>query len=306
MHPKGNGKGVGVLIRNYNAPPASKKPPDGEDKFPLGSPSSWSFFKQELSSFWRLALPISVSTLFQFAVSFISFAYIGHLGATELAGASLASTIYSIATMAIYGGATAMNTLVSQALGADNKQLVGAWLQSGLLGLAIIAVVAIALTLLTGQIVGLIEKDEDVVEKATLYGQWCAPSLLPIALFAVLRQYFQSQDIVLPGTIVSGISVGVHAGFCQLFVTGVGSWNGLGLRGAALALLVTTSFQLISFYLYTVAWRKLHAPTWFGWCASSFSWTSMKTFLGVWFAFSSLNFSLVVMLDSATSWNHIE
>eukprot|EP00049_Salpingoeca_infusionum_P008811 m.145235 g.145235 ORF g.145235 m.145235 type:complete len:165 (+) comp14138_c1_seq6:608-1102(+) len=129
MHPKGNGKGVGVLIRNYNAPPASKKPPDGEDKFPLGSPSSWSFFKQELSSFWRLALPISVSTLFQFAVSFISFAYIGHLGATELAGASLASTIYSIATMAIYGGATAMNTLVSQALGADNKQLVGAWLQ---------------------------------------------------------------------------------------------------------------------------------------------------------------------------------
>ena len=84
------------------------------------------------------ALPVYCFNVSQFANNILSQAFIGHLGAKELAASALAISYMNVMCQTInYGLATGQETVVSQANGARRYREVGLCLQRGLIVLLI-------------------------------------------------------------------------------------------------------------------------------------------------------------------------
>lgn len=78
----------------------------------------------------QYAAPLIITYVLQYSYSFVTVLVAGQLGTAELAAASLASMTANITGLAIYEGlATSLDTLTSQAFGADKKHLVGLHVQ---------------------------------------------------------------------------------------------------------------------------------------------------------------------------------
>eukprot|EP00049_Salpingoeca_infusionum_P013467 m.251614 g.251614 ORF g.251614 m.251614 type:complete len:549 (+) comp15457_c0_seq2:115-1761(+) len=237
--------------------------------------------RNELYHMLKLAVPVSTATVFRLAVFLTDSVFLGHLGTDQLAGASLASVVFMIALMFVYGSSSAVNTLCSQTYGAGNYKLVGVWLQSAIFGVTLLCIPVTLVVYFTEQIVSLVEEDQVVTGYAGQYGRWSCLVVLPTAIYSVVRQYFQVQGIVMPATTVSFLSIFVNIGFNQLFIYGVGSWKGLGFIGSPIASASTIGFQCTSYYVYTVLIQRYHEKTWDGWHWTSFGWKRMKAFMAI-------------------------
>lgn len=78
----------------------------------------------------QYAAPLILTYALQYSYSFVTVLVAGQLGTNELAAASLASMTANITGLAIYEGlATCLDTLTSQAFGANKKLLVGLHVQ---------------------------------------------------------------------------------------------------------------------------------------------------------------------------------
>ncbi|EDQ90023.1 uncharacterized protein MONBRDRAFT_25028 [Monosiga brevicollis MX1] len=235
--------------------------------------------KREVRAVGRLMPSISATTVCRLLVFSVDASFLGHLGTKELAGASLAQVIMMIAMVFIYGAASNLSSLGSQALGANNPSL----------------------------LVGMIEKDAEVLHYVREYSIMSILTIIPMTLFACVRQYFQVQGFVLPATVVSLLALGVNFGFNQLFIYGVGDWEGFGFKGSPMATAATATFQLVAYCIYMFGVRKYHKATWPGLHLSNFSWDRMTLFLresgfcGLALLFDESAFqSLVLMAGSFT------
>lgn len=95
--------------------------------------------RDELVQLGRIAAPISAMLMARFGMEFTDVSVLGHLGTQELAAAATALIIINTSASLLWRGfGGALNTLCSQAYGANNMQLVGEW--------ALLAVVVVTCT----------------------------------------------------------------------------------------------------------------------------------------------------------------
>ncbi|KAK1785988.1 hypothetical protein P4O66_017741, partial [Electrophorus voltai] len=73
--------------------------------------------RREVKELSRLALPVFLTYIMVYLISFVSTVFCGHLGSTELDGVALAVAVINVTGVAVgYGLASACDTLISQAL----------------------------------------------------------------------------------------------------------------------------------------------------------------------------------------------
>eukprot|EP00730_Choanoeca_flexa_P014464 TRINITY_DN6334_c0_g1_i1.p1 TRINITY_DN6334_c0_g1~~TRINITY_DN6334_c0_g1_i1.p1 ORF type:complete len:538 (+),score=75.22 TRINITY_DN6334_c0_g1_i1:160-1773(+) len=237
---------------------------------------------KELNGVLALAWPVSLATVFRLLIFSTDTAFIGQLGTKQLAGASLAQVVQMITIVYIYGASSALNTLGSQALGAGNPKLVGVWLQISFVVITILALPTMVALFYARPIVALVESDEEVLHFVDLFAKWSILPVWPLAWYSCVRQYFQSQRIVLPATIVSLISLPINVGYNQLFIHGIPNvFNGFGFIGGPMATAATVTTQLVTYCVYMFWYRKLHVPTWPGLSWQHFTWQRLQAHLGI-------------------------
>ena len=84
----------------------------------------------ELPGMWAIAWPTCMSALCRSMTQQITMILIGHEGARELGAVAMGNVWVSVTGMAIvFGGMSSLDTLASQAYGAENWTLVGLWTQ---------------------------------------------------------------------------------------------------------------------------------------------------------------------------------
>lgn len=186
-------------------------------------------------------------------------AIVGHLGTTQLAALGVAgtvvTTIVGLCVFLAYGTTAA----VARAVGAGDRRrglklgIDGMWLA--------VAVGLVSVLVLEVNAQWLVEPfgaGPDVAEDALVYIRIAAfgvPALLVVlASTGILRGFADTRTALVVTVITQLLNIGANL----LLVYGIGSWNGLGLRGSALGTVIAQTLGAIAFAGVVVRLARRH------------------------------------------------
>eukprot|EP01135_Chromosphaera_perkinsii_P009719 Nk52_evm1s1854 gene=Nk52_evmTU1s1854 len=246
----------------------------GLDGGPSGSPgghvSDKDFVEDwgsEIKCTWRLAWPVILTYVLQICPGMINVMFLGHLGTDELAASTLGTMYVNVTGFSVgLGLATAMDTLCSQAFGANNKRLLGIILQRGLLILLCTCVPVAFIWWFAEPILLFFSQPPAVAHLSGVFIRLSLPGLYPLFVYEVLKKYLQTQGIVKPSMYIAILSnlYNIFANWTLIY--GVG----LGFRGAPLAR-ASCNWMMVILTLCYIRFSGVHKDSWTGWSKEAFS-----------------------------------
>lgn len=193
-----------------------------------------------------LALPIVLANILQTAYQLTDAFWVGRLGGSAVAAVSVSFPVMFL-TMAVgMGLAIAGSTLVAQYFGAKNEKMVNHVASQTLLMVTIISVVLgiIGYTLVP-TILRAMSVAPDVYAHAIGFMRLSFVGLVFTFGFFIFQSVMRGiGQVTLPMYIVLGTVV-LNFGLDPLFIFGTGPFPALGVKGAALATLITQSIATI-------------------------------------------------------------
>ncbi|KAM3604799.1 uncharacterized protein V6R79_016313 [Siganus canaliculatus] len=194
-------------------------------------------------------------------ISFVSAMFCGHLGKSELDGASLAIAIVNVTGIAVGAGlSSACDTFISQIYGSGNLKLVGVILQRSILILLLACFPCWAILINTEPILLAFNQNPEVARLSQLYVNVFMPALPASFMYQLLLRYLQNQGIVWPQVITGAIGNVLNAIFNSILLYALD----LGIVGSAAANAISQSSLALILFVY-ILWRGLHKATWSGW-----------------------------------------
>ncbi|XP_006661673.2 protein DETOXIFICATION 16-like [Oryza brachyantha] len=195
-----------------------------------------------------LAGPLIVGMLLQNVVQMISVMFVGHLGELALSSASMATSFAGVTGFSLLAGmASSLDTLCGQAFGAKQHHMLGVYKQRAMLVLALASVPVAVVWAFTGDILVLVGQDPEIAAGAGSYIRWMIPTLFVYGPLQCHVRFLQTQNVVLPVMLSSGVTAANHVLVCWLLVRRLG----LGAKGAALANAVSflTNVSVLAVYV---------------------------------------------------------
>ncbi len=190
---------------------------------------------QDLRALLRLAVPIVTVQVGLMLMGVVDTIVVGHVSARELAAASLGH-LY-VMGLAVFGMGTlwALDPIISQAMGAGDRDAAALGVQRGLVLALALGGVASVLCLPAAWVFEHLGQPAEVVPRAARFVWWSAPSMAAFMLFVTLRQSLQAMRHTRP--IVLTILVGnlVNLGLNFVFVFGAFGLPAMGAPGSALS-----------------------------------------------------------------------
>ncbi|KAG4172574.1 hypothetical protein ERO13_A11G004301v2 [Gossypium hirsutum] len=161
--------------------------------------------------------------------------------------------------------ATALDTLCGQSYGAKQYSMLGIHMQKAMLILVIVSIPLAIIWINTTPILLFLGQDHDISMAAGEYACFMVPSLFAYGLLQCLVKFLQTQNIVFPMMICSGITTLLHILICWVMVFK----SELGFRGAALGNSISNWFNVMLLVLY-VKLSPSCAKTWTGFSKEAF------------------------------------
>ncbi|KAG2490596.1 hypothetical protein HYH03_010989 [Edaphochlamys debaryana] len=223
---------------------------------------SW---KQELRAILLLALPCIVTTCSSQLMVITDQVFVGHLGVPQLAAAALGNTLFNLMWFALLGCSTALDTLGSQAYGANDYSSLLTWTYAAAIVLSLLCgVMAAGLWYAREVAIYVFLQKPEVADLMSVFCRWLIPGLWPMMWSVVLMKFMQTQNCMLPPALVA-------AGTCLLNVAN--NWlciRLLGFRGAPIATSISRFVQFFT-YVGVVGYlqNKHHPGGWGRWLARS-------------------------------------
>uniref|UniRef100_A0A8C7HWZ2 Multidrug and toxin extrusion protein n=1 Tax=Oncorhynchus kisutch TaxID=8019 RepID=A0A8C7HWZ2_ONCKI len=216
---------------------------------------------EEMVEILKLALPMFISMLMLMLISFVSTVFCGHLGKTELAAVTLATSVVNITGISIGTGlASAFDTLISQIFGSNNLKYVGVIVQRGILILLLSCFPCWALLINTEPILLAFHQSPEVSRLTQLYVRIFMPALPACFMYQLQGRYLQNQGIIWPQVVTGVVGNLLNAITNYTFLYQLN----LGVAGSAAANTISQYTLAIVIYVY-ILWRGLHKATWDGW-----------------------------------------
>lgn len=206
----------------------------------------------------KLTYPIILSEIFQNSLPVVDIAFVGRLGAKELASAALATAWFNLWHSFMLGFLTATDTFLSQCYGANQLDNYAIWTGNSLIITVLITMVVSGAVSLCAPVMKLVGQDPDVADAAGEFSYRLIPGLLPLYLFKVLTKYLQTQNILGPGIWVGVFANGINA-LLNWGLIYAASW---GLMGSPWATSLTRLAEVLIVILYMIMKRKTLKRTW--------------------------------------------
>ncbi|KAF6137375.1 hypothetical protein GIB67_036412 [Kingdonia uniflora] len=215
---------------------------------------------EEVKKLLWLAGPLISVNLLQYCLQVISVMFVGHLGELSLSGASMATSFATVTGFSLLMGmGSALDTLCGQSYGAKQYHMLGIHMQRAMFVLSLVSIPLAFIWFYTGPILAAVGQDPDISAEAGRYARYMIPCLFAYAFLQCHIRFLQTQNIVFPMMITSGITLLLHVLVCWLLVFK----SGLGNRGAALANSISYWINVIFLALY-VKFSKNCKKTWTG------------------------------------------
>ncbi|KAK6921243.1 Multi antimicrobial extrusion protein [Dillenia turbinata] len=214
----------------------------------IDSQNSWRLrVMEEIKKQWWLAGPLIIDSLLQYSIQVISVMFVGHLGDFSLAAASMATSFASVTGLSLLiGTGSTLDTLCGQAYGAQQNHMLGIHLQRATMVLFFMSLPIAVIWAKTEQILVMFGQDEEISKGAGVYACSMIPMVFSFGLLQCLFRFLQTQNIVIPVMIISGVTTLLHFPLCWFLVFK----SGLGNTGAALASSITSWVNVLLLVLY--------------------------------------------------------
>ncbi|EXB30269.1 MATE efflux family protein 6 [Morus notabilis] len=213
-----------------------------------------------------LAGPLIAVSLLQYCLQMISVMFVGHLGELSLSGASMATSFAAVTGFSfLLGMASALETLSGQSYGAKQYHMLGIHTQRSMFVLLLVSIPLAVIWANTEPILIAVGQDADIATEAGRYARFMIPSIFAYGLLQCLVKFLQTQNIVFPMVVSSGIATLLHILLCWVLVFK----SGLGSKGAALANSISYWNNVLLLALY-VKFSSSCAKTWTGFSKEAF------------------------------------
>ncbi|XP_057446955.1 protein DETOXIFICATION 16-like isoform X3 [Lotus japonicus] len=170
------------------------------------------------------------------------------------------------------GMASALDTLCGQSYGAKQYQILGIHMQRAMFILMIVSIPLAVIWANTRSILVFLGQDPEISTAAGEYAKLMVPSLFGYGLLQCLNRFLQTQNIVFPMMLISGVTTSLHFLICWIMVFK----SGLGYRGAAVANSISYWVNVFILSLY-VKFSPSCKKTWTGFSRKALH--SLPTFL---------------------------
>lgn len=213
-----------------------------------------------LKSIIRLATPIILANMLQTAYQLTDTFWVGRLGKTAVAAVTASFPVLFL-VMALGGGFTiAGSILVAQFHGKGDRNAVNHITEQTLAVMSVVALVlAIGGILLTPYLLKAMGVETAVYAQAKDYLQWMFAGMLFGFGFMIFQSLMRGTGDVRTPLFIVAFTVLLNLVLDPLFIFGYGDFPALGVRGAALATLVTQGLSsLAGLYLLWHGKRSIY------------------------------------------------
>ncbi|KAI3883621.1 hypothetical protein MKX03_016303 [Papaver bracteatum] len=204
---------------------------------------------EEIKAIGKISGPTALTGLVLYSRAMISMLFLGYLGELELAGGSLSIGFANITGYSVISGlAMGMEPICGQAFGAKQWKLLGLTLQRTVLLLLCASLPISFIWLNMKKILLFCGQDEEISSVAHVYISFAIPDLFFLSLLHPLRIYLRTQNITLPLTYCSAVSLMLHVPLNFLLVV----YLKMGVGGVAIAMIWSNLnlFILLSAFIY--------------------------------------------------------
>ncbi|XP_057767372.1 protein DETOXIFICATION 21-like [Salvia miltiorrhiza] len=165
----------------------------------------------ETKKMWIIAGPAILIRFSTFGINVVSQAFVGHIGATELAAYALVYTVLlRFSNGILIGMNSGFGTLHGQAYGAKQYQNLGMYLQQGWIVLPTVAAILCPLLVFAAPILKALGQDELVAETAGVVALWFIPLTFSFAVLCASNMFLQSQSKIVVLSCLSTLSLLLH------------------------------------------------------------------------------------------------
>lgn len=207
-----------------------------------------------------LAGPLVSVNLLLFALQLIAIMFVGHLGELPLSGASMANSFTSVTGISLLMGmSSALDTFCGQSYGAKQYHMLGIHMQRAMIILSIVSIPLAVIWANTGSILKFLGQDPSISDEAGHYALYFVPGIFAYGLLQCVVRFLQTQSIVIPMVVCSGVTTLIHIVVCWILVFK----SGLGGKGAALANSISYWLNFLFLVLY-IKFSPTCAKTWTG------------------------------------------
>ncbi|XP_030940730.1 protein DETOXIFICATION 16-like isoform X1 [Quercus lobata] len=208
---------------------------------------------------WLAGPLFSVGLLF-YSIQAISVMFVGHLGELALSGASLATSFASVTGFNLLMGlGCALDTLCGQSFGAMQFHMLGIHTQRAMFILLLTSAFLSVIWANTKPILIVMHQNSEISKEAGVYATFMIPCLFAYGLLQCLIKFLQTQNIVFPMVLSTGISALIHIPVCWILVFK----SGLGSKGAAIANSISCWINVLLMALY-IKFSSSCKETWTG------------------------------------------
>ncbi|OUM54963.1 hypothetical protein BVG19_g4428 [[Candida] boidinii] len=211
--------------------------------------TTWKF---ELEKLFISSLPLVITFLLENSFAVASVFSVGHIGATELAAVTLGSMSANITGFSfVQGLATALDTFLPQAYGANKLKLVGIIFQRcTALIITVMFFICLSWWLFAEKLLVSMLPDPESARLAAQYLKVVSFGMPGYILFETGKRFLQAQGIFHASTYVLFICAPLNAFMNYFFV-----WSknfGIGYLGAPLSVAINYWLMASGLFLYTV------------------------------------------------------
>ena len=199
-----------------------------------------------MKSLCKIAIPVTLQSMLQASFSIVDQIMIGQLGETNISAVGLCGNFSLIFSVVIGAVSTVAGILIAQFIGAENiKEAWSSFDLSLICGIIISALFLLAAGILPLQILGLYTKDMSIINTGAVYFRIVAFSYIPMAVSNILSAWLRCREHATIPFLASFGAVAVNTGLNYLLIFGKSGLPCMGIKGAAIATLISQLFNLI-------------------------------------------------------------
>lgn len=223
-------------------------------------------WRTEIAATYRLSWPLALANLLQMLTYAVDVIFIARLGEAPLAASAIAVALFGLVLWALSGLTGAVAPLIAEELGARAPALrpVRRSVRMALWLAVLSGVAGMGLCLLLEPVMRLTGQQEEIIGLAVAYNFVIVWSLIPMVINNVLRNFVSALGRPVFATAITASGIAVNALANYAFIFGNFGAPEMGIRGAAVATIIT---GIVTMLAYVAAIRldpRLHRYHIFG------------------------------------------
>lgn len=196
-------------------------------------------YKTQYSKTLSLAVPVILSQIGQVVVQMADNAMVGRLGALPLAAVAFGGTVIFILFIFGIGMSLGLTPLIGELFAQHKYREQAVYLQNSIVLYAVMGVIIFALQYATIPLFKYFGQPEEVVKAAVPYYKYLMWSMIPLMLFAPLKQFLEGiGNTRVPMIIIISANI-INIALNWVFIYGNLGFEAMGAAGAGLATLIS-------------------------------------------------------------------